>query len=62
MTELDRLRESADIAWIIGDREGCIRLHAIVDAIEGLLIRLDRLEMLYGIVPAEQRGERHLNG
>jgi hypothetical protein len=62
MTELAALRQLADLAAIRGDREGCIRAHAILAAIESLLIRIDRVEMLYGIVPGEQRREQHLNG
>jgi hypothetical protein len=61
MTDLDRLREFAAIAWIIGDREGCIRLHAIVDAIDELLAKLDKIEPVYGIDPSRPRPERRAN-
>lgn len=62
MTELSVLRQLAELAAIRGDREGCIRAYAILAAIEGLLIRIDRVEVLYGIEPAEQRVEQRLNG
>jgi hypothetical protein len=64
MTELEQLRQFADIANARGDRAGCIRAHemigrleAIFAAIESLSTLLDALEPL-GIEPSGSRVER----
>jgi hypothetical protein len=58
--ELEQLRQLADIAAIVGDRDGAVRLHILIGAIERLLIRLDALELTFGIEPIGTQPERRL--
>jgi hypothetical protein len=59
--ELDGLREYAAVVGII-DRDAALRIHAVIGALESLILRLEALEVAYGLAAVERRVDQHLNG
>ena len=59
--QLDRLYEFAAAVGII-DRDAALRIHAVIGALESLILRLERLEFAYRLVAVEPREDHHLNG
>ncbi len=58
--QLDGLREYAAIVGII-DRDAALRIHEVIGVLEGLIMRLDALEVAYGLPAVERREDQHLN-
>jgi hypothetical protein len=58
---LDDLRRLASVTAIL-DREGALRLYAVILALEGLTARLAALEVSHGLAAVERREDQHLNG
>jgi hypothetical protein len=57
---LDDLRRLASVTAIL-DREGALRLYAVIFALEVLSAKLDAIEPLFGIEPSGSRAERRLD-
>jgi hypothetical protein len=57
--ELDGLREYAAVVGI--DRDAALRIHAVIGVLESLIMRLDFLEVAYGLAAVERREDQHLN-
>ena len=60
IVQLDGLREYAAVVGII-DRAAALRIHAVIGALECLIMRLDALEVAYGLPAVERREDQHLN-
>lgn len=58
--QLDRLREYAAVVGI-NDRAAALRIHEVIGVLESLMLRLDALEVAYGLPAVERREDQHLN-
>jgi hypothetical protein len=56
---LDDLRRLAGVVSIL-DRDAALRIHAVIGALESLILRLDAPEVAHGLAAVEHRGERRL--
>jgi hypothetical protein len=54
---LEALRRQASVVGI-NDREGALRLYAVIFALEVLSAKLDAIEPIFGIAPGGSRVER----